>query len=51
MINLKMHEEKWRIIIGDEIWQFDNLAEMKKNLILILDIKNKYGNIIKNDRK
>jgi hypothetical protein len=43
MINIKMYEEKWQIIIGEEIWQFENLEEFKKNLETIINIKDTYG--------
>lgn len=45
MIIIKMYGEKWRLIIGDEVWQFNNLAELQLNLTLILQIKNEFGRI------
>ena len=45
MIKIKMYDKKWRIIIGDETWQFENLKELQQNLNIILMIKNKYGRL------
>lgn len=45
MIQIKMCGEKWRIAIGDELWEFPSLKEMQSNLDTILKIKDKYGRI------
>ena len=51
MIALKIYNEKWRIQIGDEIWEFKDLKEMKENLDKILTIKDKFGRIKWRDLK
>jgi hypothetical protein len=43
MIKIIMFDNNWRIIIGDEIWEFEDLKEMEVALISILNIKNNYG--------
>jgi succinate dehydrogenase/fumarate reductase flavoprotein subunit len=45
MITIKMYEDEWRIIIGDEVWNFRTLELMKQNLNSILEIKDNYGRI------
>ena len=45
MINLRMYGEKWQIIIGDEIWQFNSAEEFKEILSIIIDLKDKYGKV------
>ncbi len=45
MITIKMYENEWQIQIGDEIWQFENLKELRKNLDVILELKEKHGRL------
>jgi len=45
MIKIRMYENNWQILLSDEIWEFENLKEMQKNLDLILNIKDKYGKL------
>jgi hypothetical protein len=45
MIKLLMYGNNWRIEIGDEIWEFPTLEDMKINLDKILDIKDKFGRL------
>lgn len=45
MITLKQRNTKWRIQIGDEIWEFKDLKELQHNLNILLEIKNKYGQL------
>jgi len=45
MISIKMYQDKWQIIIGDEVWQFEGLAELENNLHTLLSMKNEYGRI------
>ena len=45
MIQIKMVNEKWRIEIGDEKWEFKDLKELQTNLNIILNIKDKFGRI------
>lgn len=49
MIAIKMHEGLWRIIIGDEIWEFKTLAIMNVALQKVLMIKDSFGRIKKYD--
>jgi len=48
MITIKMYGNKWRIIIGDEIWQFESLEQMQTHLMEILRMKDKFGRIHEN---
>ena len=45
MITIKMYGEKWRIGIGDEVWEFENFEEMFEILRTILEMKNDYGRL------
>ena len=45
MIIIKMHQNNWRIQIGNEIWEFERLEEMQRNLNLILKIKDEFGKL------
>lgn len=45
MITIKMHNGKWRIIIGDEIWEFEDMIEMDKILNMLITFKDEYGRI------
>ena len=51
MITIKMHQGKFRIEIGDEIWEFKDLKEMQENLNRILIIKDKFGRIKQAEKK
>jgi len=44
-IQIKLYNNKWQIQIENEIWEFDNLVEMQKNLNKILEMKDKFGRI------
>jgi hypothetical protein len=44
-----MFDEKWRLLISDETWEFENLEELKRVLLNILDYKNKYGQLKKKE--
>jgi len=50
MIILKQRNEKWRIVIGDEVWEFNSLELMKHNLDQILEIKKLHG-ILNNENE
>lgn len=45
MITIKMNNEKWRLAIGDEVWEFETKKEMMKVLEQLIDFKEKYGKI------
>ena len=45
MIKITMYEGNWQVHIGDEIWEFPSLIEMKSTLEQILEIKDTYGRI------
>ena len=47
MINIKMHENKWRMTINEETWEFNKLEELKTELDKILAIKESHGRIVK----
>lgn len=49
MITIKMYNEKWNIVIENEVWVFKDLKEMKENLDKILTIKDKFGRIKKEE--
>lgn len=44
-ITIKQHGEKWRLIIENEEWSFENRKDLDDNLKKILDIKEKKGQI------
>lgn len=50
MISQKMFDEKWRLLITEETWEFESLDELKRVLSVILDYKNKYGQLKKNEQ-
>jgi hypothetical protein len=50
MITIKMHQNDWRIIMGDEIWEFGQLEDMKKVLDKLLNFKDEWGRIKKEDK-
>ena len=45
MITIKMHQKKWRILLGNEIWQFENIDQFAEVLEALLIIKEKYGKL------
>jgi hypothetical protein len=45
MITIKMREGKWRILLGDEIWQFENINDFKNCLETLIILKDKFGRI------
>ena len=45
MITIKMWGGKWRIIIGDEIWEFDNNEDFGTTLSYLLGMKDDFGRI------
>ena len=38
-----MHQKKWQIHIGDEIWQFETTIEFAEVLEQLIIFKEKYG--------
>ena len=50
MITIKMHQGKWRIIIGDEVWEFSNKQSCIDCLEDLMEFKDKFGRINKSDR-
>lgn len=44
-IKIKLHQGNWRLIIGDEEWQFLNRKELDIVLKTLLDYKEKYGKL------
>jgi hypothetical protein len=40
-----MYEGKWVVEITGELWRFDDLNELQKNLKEILELKDKFGRI------
>jgi len=47
MIIIKIYQEKWQIHIGEEIWEFPTKKEFESELKKIIDIKGKYGKLLK----
>lgn len=45
MITIIMYNEKWRIIFGEEILEFENVDIFKEVLEKLINIKDKYGRI------
>ncbi len=45
MIKLTMFEGKWRIKIGDEIWEFSSKDEFIDTIVVLVDLKDTYGRI------
>ena len=45
MIIIKIHQGKWQIHIGDEIWQFETTEEFQNTLNILLMYKEKFGKI------
>jgi len=44
-ITIKKYQEKWRLIIQNEEWEFENLHDMEEILQDILDTKTNYGRL------
>lgn len=42
-IEVKMYNEKWRISITGESWEFPSDTEMKETFDKIVEFKKKYG--------
>ena len=49
MISIKMYKERWQILIGDEVWSFEYLVDMKHTLNILLEIKEKHGKLKKDE--
>jgi hypothetical protein len=45
MISIKMFQGKFRILVGEEVWEFENVKDMKFVLETLIDLKDKYGRI------
>jgi hypothetical protein len=45
MITIKMHQGKWRIIIGDEVWEFPDKRSCLDTLEDIAEFKDTFGRI------
>lgn len=50
-IKIKQNNQKWRLNIEDEEWEFETRAEMEKGLKILLDLKERKGNIKSNERR
>jgi len=50
-IKIKQQQEKWIIELEQEVWQFANRKEMELGLKQLLDLKEKRGNIKKNENR
>ena len=44
-IKIKQQQEKWRLELDNEEWQFDNRKDMEDGLKILLDLKEKKGRI------
>lgn len=45
MIQIRMWNDKWRLQIGDEVWQFDNKEKMLSVLEVLVEYKDEYGRL------
>jgi len=45
MIEIKMHEGKWRISIREENWEFDDTKKMLTILEQVTKLKESYGKL------
>lgn len=45
MIQLMMLSGKWRIQIGEEIWEFSNKEDFKTTLDQLIELKDTYGRV------
>lgn len=45
MISIKMHDGKWRIIITDEEWEFEDIEVLNFILNELIANKDKYGRL------
>jgi len=50
-IKIKQTNQKWRLCIEDEEWEFATRKEMEVGLKTLLDMKEKKGNIKLNERR
>ena len=50
MLQIKQFNNKFRLIISNEEWEFKDLKEFKENLNKIIDLKDKFGHIEKGTR-
>jgi len=46
-IKIKQNRMKWRIEIDNEEWEFEDRKEMEANLKILLDMKERKGDISK----
>lgn len=46
-IEIKQYNKKWRIEIQSEEWEFENRISMEKGLKILLDLKEKRGQVKK----
>ena len=44
-ITIKQHNEKWKLFIENEEWQFDDRKSMENAIKVLLDIKERNGRI------
>lgn len=49
MISIYMYDGKWRLKIGDEIWEFGSASEMQEVLKDVIGFKDRYGRIEDNE--
>jgi len=45
MIQIKQREDKWRLKIVEEEWEFNNKKDFDDSLKKILELKSKYGRL------
>jgi hypothetical protein len=45
MISIKQRQDKWRMEIKEEEFEFENKEELLKQITSFLELKNKYGKI------
>ena len=47
MIKITQQQDKWKIEIVEELWEFNDRAAMEKELKMLFDMKDKFGRIRK----
>lgn len=50
-IKIKQNNQNWRLNIEDEEWAFESRKEMESALKILLDLKEKKGNIQNTERR
>jgi hypothetical protein len=49
-INIKRRNQKWRLEMREEVWEFQTQEEFEKHLKYLVDLKTQYGNLGEHER-